>query len=90
MEIADPRIDPALLPDGCRARIVNGPQQEYRDLPSVITPTGRLITRWTPNQGEREAIASGEDIYVTLLVPQGGINPFYVTVGPVNWRDEQP
>lgn len=87
MEISDPRIDPALVPEGSIARVVNGPEKEYRDLPSVITPTGRLITRWTPSDEERARIAAGEDIFVTLLAAQT-INPFYVTVGPIDWRHE--
>lgn len=84
MEISDPRIDPALVPEGSVARVVNGPEQEYRDLPCVITPTGRFITRWTPTEEERQQIARGEDIFVTLL-SAGLINPFFVTVGPVDW-----
>lgn len=87
MEIADPRVDPTLLPEGSRARVINGPHREYRDLPSVVTPQGRVITRWTPTEAERAQILAGEDIYVTILAG-GPINPFYVTVGPVNWRAE--
>lgn len=85
MEISDPRIDPSLVPEGSRAKVVNGPHREYKDLPCVITPTGRFITRWTPTDEERRAILEGADIFVTLL-SGGKINPFYVTIGPVNWK----
>ncbi len=86
MEISDPRIDPRLVPAGSRAQVVNGPRgDEYRDLPAVLTPTGYVITRWTPSLEERAAIAAGEDIYVTL-VSGGAINPMFVTIGPVDWR----
>ena len=87
MEIADPRIDPSLVPPGSIARVMNGPQgNEYRDLPSVITPTRRVITRWVPTDEERQRIAAGEDIYVTLVgLP---INPLFVTVGPCDWTAE--
>lgn len=87
MEIADPRIDPALVPPGSIAKIVNGPRNEYIDLPSVITPGRRVITRWSLTDEERCRVAAGEDIYVTLVgVP---INPLFVTVGPVNWAADE-
>lgn len=85
MEIVDPRIDPALVPVGSVARVVNGPNgDEYRDLPSIRTPDGQVITRWRLSLEERAAIVRGDDIFVTLL-SGGAINPFFVTVGPVNW-----
>jgi dihydrofolate reductase len=61
-------------------------QSEYRDLPSVRTPDGQVITRWTLSDEERAAIVRGEDIFVTLL-SHGMINPLFVTVGPVNWSN---
>ena len=84
MEIADPRVDPTLVPPGSRAVVIAEQQPEYLDLPSVRTPGGQVITRWTPTAAERQAIAAGEDIYVTLL-SSGSINPLFVSVGPVNW-----
>jgi hypothetical protein len=87
MEIADPRIDPALVLPGSVAKVVNGPKgDEYRDLPVVLTPNHCVITRWTLSDAERAAIYAGEDVYVTLL-SSGPINPLFVTVGPVDWKD---
>jgi hypothetical protein len=86
MESTDPRIDPALVPEGSRARVINGPRHEYRDLPSVVTPNGYVITRWSLTDAERAAVVRGEDVFVTL-VTNGPINPMFVTIGPVNWRD---
>ena len=88
MEIADPRVDPALVPAGSRAVVIAEHQAEYRDLPSVRTPGGQVITRWTLTAEERAAVARGEDIFVTLL-SHGAINPLFVTVGPVNWKDAE-
>jgi hypothetical protein len=98
MEIVDPRVDPALVPEGSRAVVIAEHQEEYRDLPSIRTPpvfdgVGRLlqppyvITRWTLSDEERAAIVRGEDVYITLL-SAGPINPLFATVGPVNWRSE--
>jgi hypothetical protein len=85
MDICDPRVDPRLVPDGSVAKVLNGPHNEYRDLPSIRTPDGQVITRWTLSDEERTAVLRGEDIYVTIL-SSGRINPLFVTVGPVNWR----
>ncbi len=85
MKISDPRVDPALVPDGSRAIVIAEHQDEYQDLPSIRTPDGQVITRWSLSDDERAAIVRGEDIYVTLL-SHGAINPLFVTVGPVNWR----
>lgn len=85
MVIVDPRVDPLLVPEGSRPQIINGRRgDEYRDLPSIRTPDGQVITRWALTDDERAAVLRGEDIYVTLL-SGGAINPFFVTVGPVNW-----
>jgi hypothetical protein len=86
MDIVDPRVDPALVPSGSRAVVFAEHQAEYRDLPSIRTPNGYVITRWSLTPEERAAIARGEDVFITLL-SHGPINPFFATVGPVNWRD---
>ncbi len=85
MEITDPRIDPALVPAGSRAIVIAENQDQYRDLPSVRTPGGQVITRWALTDTERRAIFHGEDIFVTIL-SRGSVNPLFVTVGPVDWK----
>lgn len=85
MEIVDPRVDPSLVPLGSRAVVIAEHQSEYRDLPSIRTPNGQVITRWSLSNEERAAVLNGEDIYITLL-SHGPINPLFATVGPVNWR----
>lgn len=87
LEIVDPRIDPALVPEGSRAVVIAEHQEEYRDLPSVRTPNGQVITRWTLSDDERARVAAGEDIFITLL-SHGPINPLFATVGVVNWKAE--
>lgn len=85
MDIVDPRVDPALVPEGSRAVVIAEHQTEYQDLPSIRTPNGYVITRWSLTDDERAALVRGEDIYITLL-SHGPINPLFATVGPVNWR----
>jgi hypothetical protein len=86
VEIVDPRVDPAFVPDGSRAVVIAERQAEYQDLPSIRTPNGYVITRWTLSDEERGRILRGEDVYITLL-SHGSINPFFASVGPVNWRE---
>lgn len=89
MEIADPRIDPRVLPGGSRARVINGPRgDEYRDLPSIVTPDGKVISRWTPTEAERRAILNGEDLYLTIHTFNTPLQPVLLTVGPIDWTDD--
>lgn len=88
MEIVDPRIDPRLVPPGSKAIVIAEHQQEYRDLPSVRTPNGQVVTRWRPTPEERAAVMRGEDVFVTIL-SHGAINPIFVTIGPVNWTQSE-
>lgn len=84
MEAIDPRINPALVPPGSRAVVVAEHQAEYTNLPSVITPDARVITRWTFTDQERAAILRGEDVFLTIWgVP---IRPVFLSVGPCDWR----
>jgi hypothetical protein len=84
MEIVDPRIDPRLVPEGSRAVVIAEHQEEYRDLPSVRTPNGYVITRWQLTEDEKRRIVQGEDIFLTIL-SFGAINPVFMSVGPVDW-----
>ena len=91
MNIVDPQVPPVLVPAGSIPKIINGPHQEYLDLPCVITPNNYLITRWEPTRDERAAILRGEDVYITLIVSVSEpirLNPMIVTVGPVDWTQE--
>lgn len=85
MDPIDPRIDPAKVPAGSAAVVIAEHQNEYRDLPSVRTPNGYVITRWTLTDDERRRIANGEDLFITLL-SHGRIFPLLPSVGPIDWR----
>lgn len=85
MNICDPRIDPALVPPGSKPVIIAKDQPEYNPLPSVRTPDGRVITRWSPTDAERSAILRGEDIFLTILTFNTPLQPVLLTVGPIDW-----
>ena len=85
MEAVDPRIDPSLVPAGSRPVVIAKDQLQYVPLPSVRTPHGQVITRWSMSEAERAAILRGEDIYLTIW-SHGAICPVHLSVGPCDWR----
>lgn len=88
MEPVDPCIPVELLPDGTRAIIKAKDQPQYRPLPSVHTPAGCVITRWTLTDAERAAILRGDDVYLTVWTFNQAVQPVRLDVGPTgNWRD---
>ena len=85
MEPIDPKVDTRLLPDGSKAVVIAEHQAQYKNLPSVRTPKGQVITRWSLTPAERNRISEGEDVFITILA-DGAINPLFATVGVVNWK----
>lgn len=88
MQIQDPRVDPRLVPEGSRAHIYNGPNgDEYQNLPSIRTPRGAVISRWTFTDEERLRIAAGEDIFLVILTFNQRLQPVGLSVGPCDWTE---
>ena len=87
MEPIDPRVDLSLLPDGSKAVVIAEHQAQYKNLPSVRTPEGQVITRWSLTPAERNRISEGEDVFITIL-SDGEINPLFATVGAINWKGD--
>ena len=85
MEPTNPRVDPSLLPDDSVVVVIAEHQDEYLNLPSVRTPKGQVITRWSLSDEEIQRLVDGEDLYITIL-SSGAINPLSPTVGVVNWK----
>ena len=85
MNPIDPRIDPALVPPNSKAVVMGEHQPEFLDLPSVRTPDGKIITRWTFTEEERLSILRGGDIYLTVY-SYGPMYPVCLSVGPLDWR----
>lgn len=85
MKPVDPRVPPALVPSGSRAVLIGEKQTDtYVALPSIRTPNHRVVTRWELSAEEREAIAEGEDIFLTILA-DGPLQPVRLSVGPEDW-----
>jgi hypothetical protein len=88
MEPVDPRVDPSLLPAGSAASVLAEHSSVFKPLPSVTTPSGKVITRWSLTHADRMAIVRGDDIYITLMSSEGVISPLWASVGvdPANWK----
>lgn len=87
MDQIAPRLDLFLLPPKCEVMPVNGPQQEYQDLLSIITPDGRVVSQWVPDAGELEMLKNGAP--VTLVMHTFGtfkITPVQVAIGGMDLR----
>ena len=84
MEIIDPRIDPRLVPGGSRAIVIAEHQEEFRNIPAIVTPSSVVISRWEPTDEERRRIANGEDLFLTIWGTP--IRPVLLTVGPIDWN----
>lgn len=82
MDVVDPCVPPSLLPPGTRPIVYAEDQPQYHPLPTVRTPGGTLVTRWTPTDAEKAAIIRGEDVYVTVMTFNQPLQPLRVTIGP--------
>lgn len=90
MHPVDPCVPTQYLPTESRAVVIakNGKTVEGGDvdpLPSIRTPDGKVITRWTLSDDERSRILKGEDVYLTIW-SHGSIHPVALSVGICNWR----
>ncbi len=53
-------------------------QKEYNPLPFVRREDGVILTRWKPTDSEREAIAAGSDIYLSIWTFNQPLQPLYM------------
>jgi hypothetical protein len=79
----DPCVDPAMVPEGSRPILI-AKDQDYKTLPSIITPGRVVITRWELTEEERVLIVCGADLYITIW--GAPIRPLLPTIGPIDWR----
>ena len=83
MEPVDPCVPLALLPPDTRAVIKA--KDHYQPLPSLHTPSGRVITRWVLTDEERAQILRGSDVYLTIHTFNQPLQPVRLSVGVSDW-----
>jgi hypothetical protein len=62
---------------------IGGPEQgqpEFLTLHSLCSPEGKVMSRWEPTPEERQAIADGADVYLTIHTGNKGYPPTSVQV----------
>lgn len=59
-------------------------QPEYLPLPSLRSPAGKVMTRWEFTPEERELIADGADLYLTLWTFNQPLQPVQLEVHAKN------
>lgn len=55
-------------------------QPQYMPLPTLRSPDGRVMTRWSFSPEEREAISKGADLYLTMHTFNGPLQPVQLQV----------
>jgi hypothetical protein len=55
-------------------------QPEYLPLPALRSEDGRVMSRWELSDEEREMIAGGADVFVTVLTFNQALQPIVVEI----------
>ncbi len=56
-------------------------QPEYMPLPVLRSPNGMVMSRWKLSESEREAIAAGADIFLSLWTFNQPLQPICIEIG---------
>lgn len=83
---------------GTRKVIYAEHQPQYIPLPALVTPDGRVTSRWKLEPNDLLLIQNGADVYLTLLTFNAPLQPIMLSVGPPDTRcprgdvdyDDQP
>jgi hypothetical protein len=77
MKAISPVLTPELQPD----EIVYAKNQpEYHPLPVLRSPEGIVMSRWQLTEAERQAVASGADILLSVYTFNQPLQPLYIEV----------
>lgn len=71
---------------GTRKVVYAKDQPEYLPLPALVTPDGRVTSRWKLEPHELVFIANGADVYLTLHTFNHPLQPIQLQVGPTDTR----
>ena len=50
--------------EGARKIVLAKDQPQYGDLPALLFPDGAVLSQWSPNFEERQAILDGADVWL--------------------------
>jgi hypothetical protein len=86
MEITTPKAEMFLLPDGTREAKYAEHQPQYRTLPSLVTPDGKVISQWTPDANDLALLNNGTPITLVLYTFNQPLQPVVLAVGGLDLR----
>jgi hypothetical protein len=78
------KLDPNPLEPNTRAVLFIGNGKDVADLPALIYPEGSILTRWQPNDEERQAIARGEPLDLWVWTFGKPLQPMHLSVYSVS------
>lgn len=78
-----PKDGPVLIGEEEREVVYAKNQPEYIPLRTLrgMNHEGRVLSRWTPTEEQRKAIAEGKDIFLVLLTFHGPLAPSMMLIG---------
>jgi hypothetical protein len=78
------------MPEGTKEVVFAKDQPEYLPLPALVTPDGRVISTWQPNEGELALLNEGVPITLTVwhgeLCSHNLLRPVRLEVGGTNGK----
>lgn len=86
MEITTPDTSKFLLPEGTISHVMNGPRREYNDLPTLITPDGKVASQWIPTPGELALLNLGVPVTLVCWTYGEPLQPVSLMVGGADLR----
>lgn len=73
-------ISPVLAPEFAPAERVAG-GEGYIDLPMLMNSTGVVLSRWKLTDAEREAVANGADVFLSIWTFMQPLQPLRIEIG---------
>jgi hypothetical protein len=81
-----PKPEMFLLPVGVREVAYAEHQPQYRTLPSLVTPDGRVISQWMPDPNDLELLKNGVPVTLVLHTFHQPLQPIILCVGGLDLR----
>lgn len=86
MEPIEPDVAVFGLPPGTRRVTYAEDQPEYRALPSLRIPDGRVVSQWLPSAEELALLLDGAAVTLVTHTFNQPLQPIILTVGGVDLR----
>ena len=86
MDPIEPKAESFRLPFGTTRVVYAEDQPQYKPLPSLRTPDGRVVSQWRPTAEELAALNRGQPITLVNHTYNDPLQPILLTVGGLDLR----